>query len=404
MVHTNVVMKRSLSYLLCVLSFSTVAWAEAAKARLVITPPEGRILDDAFALSRDGESIAYTSFVGSSVNLHVRAFAEPTPWTVESLPIAPKSIEWLDESHLLLVDEQRAAVATIKKGVRAIPGEHEAIGATRLEKGAAVVLQRRGKAGREQQVRLVDPDSLAEVSDRSYAVETKSDGKGGKQATWLIGKVAVRPLTFEEGYRVLVGVREGSFDKQRDMQLPDRVVRVDLAKGRVLEELEGPEATDPIRLAMLAMERRPRPNLPRFVSWNADRTVLQLVDGTKLEPLRWDRPLAIFDGETLQSGTLDGETAWLAIKIDPLNPIAGEQKRRDPDDLEVHTVDTKRGVPERRLVLDGLGRSATVDVRGHTVAVLRRQKVMSRGGISIEVHALGKQPTAAAPAPDLKTN
>ena len=89
---------------------------------------------------------------------------------------------------------------------------------------------------------------------------------------------------------------------------------------------------------------------------------------------------------------------WMALKVEPLNPIATDKHRRDADDLEIYVIDRERAVPERRLVLDGMGRSAIVAVHGQTVAVFRRQKVMARGGIAIEIYPLGAQSTAQVPS------
>ena len=396
-------MKHSLSYLVSVLCISsTLAFAEAPKPRVVVTPPEGRVLDDAFAIAADGESIAYTTFTTdgtAKANLHVRALGSSTAWTLEGLTLRPDTVSWIDPQHLLLVAEsadkkQKGVVVTLNKGARAIPGEYDAIAAGIYDKIPAVVLHRRNrdKAGKtELRVRLIDAAALNELTDASYPIDAKG--------AITVGRVQVRPITFEAGNRIFVGVREGSFDKQRDMQTPDRVAKVDLAKGRIIEDRANTEELDPIRLANLTTDRKLHPNLPRFVTWNADRTGLQLIDDTKITLLHWERDVVLYDPETLQSGMLDGSETWIAIKIDSLNPIAIEKKRRDVDDLEIYVVDSKRGVPERRLVVDGLGRSANVSVVGSTVAVYRKQKVMERGGISIEIFPLSKPATAGIAAP-----
>lgn len=394
-------MKHSLSYLVSVLCISsTLALAEAPKPRLVITPPEGRLLDDAFAIAADGESLAYTTIAtdgSGKVALHVRALSSSTVWTLDTLTMRPDTVSWIDPQHLLLVEgdaKQKGVVVTVNKGARAIPGEYESIAAGAYDKIPAVVLHRRNrdKAGKtELRVRMIDAAALNELTDASYPIDAKG--------AITVGRVQVRPITFEAGNRIFVGVREGSFDKQRDMQTPDRVAKVDLAKGRIIEDRANTEELDPIRLANLTTDRKLHPNLPRFVTWNADRTGLQLIDDTKITPLHWERDVVLYDPETLQSGMLDGSETWIAIKIDSLNPIAIEKKRRDVDDLEIYVVDSKRGVPERRLVVDGLGRSANVSVVGATVAVYRKQKVMERGGISIEIFPLSKPATAGIAAP-----
>lgn len=393
-------MKHSLSYLVSVLCISsTLALAEAPKPRLVITPPEGRLLDDAFAVAADGEALAYTTIAtdgSGKVNLHVRSLASSTVWTLDSLTLRPDSVSWIDPQHLLLVEgdaKQKGVVVTLNKTARAIPGEYDAIAAGVYDKIPAVVLHRRNrdKAGKtELRVRMIDT-ALAELTDASYPIDAKG--------AITVGRVQVRPITFEAGNRIFVGIREGSFDKQRDMQTPDRVAKVDLAKGRIIEDRANTEELDPIRLANLTTDRKLHPNLSRFVTWNADRTGLQLIDDTKITPLHWERDVVLYDPETLQSGMLDGSETWIAIKIDSLNPIAIEKKRRDVDDLEIYVVDSKRGVPERRLVVEGLGRSANVSVVGSTVAVYRKQKVMERGGISIEIFPLNKPATAGIAAP-----
>ncbi len=387
-------MKHSLSYLLAFFALgSLTAIADPIKPTAIIVPPQGQLLDDPFALSSDGASIAYLTIAGEAATLHVRPTAVESDWTLATLPWRPDAIEWIDAQHLLLTTGRRGAVVTVKKGVRALPGEYDAIGATKQEKGAsAVVLQRRIKsAGKpELQVRLLDPDTLAELADRSYPVDAAG--------TVTIGKVGIKPIAFEEGYRVLIGLREGVFDKQRDMRLPAAIVSVDLARAKIFENPEPTaETADPMFVANLTAERKIYANKPRFVAWNGDRSGFVLVDGTKLGPLRWDRPVALYDAETLQSGTVDVNTLWMAIKVEPLNPIAMEKKRRDADELEIYTIDRARQQPERRLVLDGLGRSANVAVRGSTVAVFRRQKVVARGGIAIEIYPVGAQSTAQVP-------
>jgi hypothetical protein len=358
------------------------AWAGAARADVHVLAelksPENAFIDDPFAISDDGQRIAYLTTDGASRGtLH---FGEPgAETTVGGLPLNVTALHWLGPARVLVVTRDAAGEKTAQawgqKGAEPTRlGPFAEIGIAAVDGKPAVVAYAH-KGGHV--VAAYQPESL-----RPLARKLLREDKDGRVA---LGTAALKPLWWGDTFRLLVGVEPGEYDKNRDMQRPDRLVRVDVFGGKRTGEQE---IEDVIAFRQLVADHHGHDFEDLFVRLSDDRSRLELIDGLARHPIELPRALSIYDAATLAYQTLADGRILLSLTVDPTNPAALARKKADRDDIDVYLVDRARATATPALRLDGRGRPSAWRVAGKRLALLRKHKGFDRGGLSIEVYEL----------------
>jgi hypothetical protein len=346
--------------------------------------PEGLFIDDALALRADGGAVAYVTTDGTRAALHLHELKPPADQTVPLAPGEVAALAWLGRARVLVVfrgggQSLFAQVYGPGGAERVRLGPVERVAVHDLDGKAAVITYARSDKGRavEHLAAAYRSDTLAPLTRRAW----REDKDG------LIAHPdgSLKPLWWEAGLTSLAVLKEGSYDKARDVQRPNRFARLDVFSGQIRDEQE---IGDVMAFAHVTLDHTRHVAEVRFAHVTDDRAHLVLVDGLDEHELKLERPLAMFDPDTLRAQALDGGRLALSLTVDPMNPAALERKKADPDRIVLYVVDAHAREATPRLILDGKGRPSRWTAGGGKLALLRKSKGFERGGAWLEIYDL----------------
>ena len=207
--------------------------------------------------------------------------------------------------------------------------------------------------------------------------------EGADGRVTLPGGGTGKPMFFEDGYSVLVSLKEGRFDKAADIRRPGLEARIDLFGGKVLSERD---IEDVVAFAELALVRKKYQGVRDFVRFDEELKHFQLVDANDvITELDTPRPLAKYDAQTLAFQVAGPGALYVSLTVDPVNPEAVKAKKADTDYLDVYHLDVK----ERKLTevtrIDGQKRPTAWRLAAGRLGVLRKHKGFGRGGEDLEI-------------------
>jgi hypothetical protein len=267
-----------------------------------------------------------------------------------------------------------------------------------------------GVATREGTRVLVALASQRSGQDTIYKVTShRLDGlqRVGKTGAFTIKARELRrpPLklvSWQRGYTEIIGLQPGSYDKAKDVRLPDKGAILDALGGTVLWTAE---VGDVVAWAAASELRRKLPGRSVFAVFSPDTKIFDLVDFQgRRGPIELPVPLRYYDASTLheqEAAQASGDSLMISLAIDPLHPEALARRKKDPAYLDLYTVryDASRSQGptgqgalkpqvERLLRAPMDDRPASWVAMGRHAAVLRKHKNFSRGGNLLEVYPL----------------
>ncbi len=371
-------------WVLCVVGLARLAWAEAPAPVATFKPASTGFVDDAFALSDDGKSIAYLTTDGASAaTLHLAPLPSGAETVVEGLPPNVRALHWLGPDRVLVVsraDDVETATAQIygKKGAG-----KEKVGplidvalTTVAGKPAVVGYARNERKGVEHTLTAWNIATWKQVARKSF----KEDGEGRFPHPHGPFKI----LWWSDGFTRMAALKAGEFDKARDMRRPDRFAMLDVFAGKVASEHE---IGDVLRFAQVSLEHKKHGTEAVFVHLSEDHKKLLLTDGEDENEITLSRALSMYSPESIAYQQV-GEQVAVSAAVDPVNPTALSHKKADPDDFDLHWVDRKTRAATVALTLPGTGRPCAWRIAGGQVAVLRKSKGFDRGGVALEIYKL----------------
>ena len=363
------------------------------RPQTTISPPFG-FFDDAFALSRDAARLALVATDGANrVEAYVvdaRSGARLKQFDLSPFTLTPERLLWSSDGEKLLVlarelasGSRTAAVYSLRDGklLRRL-GPLDGVATT--EVGGApcfVTLEIRRIHGRATQV------SVTALDDRGLEVRGKHvyvvDERG-----FLRGP-DVKILYWKDAFTRLSGLQPGAYDAQKDIRKPDQVTVVDALSGKLLE---AHERGDLVAFAKRMQLREAHPNQSWFVHPSDDLTKLRVLrrddrsaDVALVEPLRR------YDAASLQQLLLQRDGALLfSLAVDPLNPDAVAQQRRDPEMVDLYLLRDTEDEPHHvgRIARDGRPLTWTTTATADRLVALRKHKGFDRGGPQLEIYRL----------------
>lgn len=232
------------------------------------------------------------------------------------------------------------------------------------------------RGGKVYSVHLYRVRDLTKV--RNTAVAVGADG--------MIRAPEMRLYYFEPGHVALMGLREGKYDKAKDIRLPDRAVRYDLLARK---ELWG---ASPDKLMKWTKALNMRPNHPgqyRFLQVSENLKALHHVDihNTLTDvtlPVKW----SLYEARSLtQRERWDGQRLLFSMTIDPVNPDAVARKKADPERVDLYEL-SKDGKPTLLGQVYTQSRRFAWRVGKDHFAYLRKLKGFERGGVEVSLHKL----------------
>lgn len=199
------------------------------------------------------------------------------------------------------------------------------------------------------------------------------------------GKLELTVNHWSDGMTRAYGIKAGAWDRKEDQRSPDTEASYDLVTGK----LESKKITDLYDQRRRFQALADAGNQLDFVRMAWDNSGLQLWRAGAPKPIAFDEPLTNYDPKSVQAVvTADG--AWVAMKVDPVNPAAVERKKADPEYLDVFRVASDGKAPRKvRVLAKGIRHrfGVVADKAGDKFWLLERNAGMDRGGRSLVVYA-----------------
>ncbi len=347
-----------------------------------ITPATGFVDDAAMATA---DQLAYVIADGTTeAELHLLTLSTKQEVVVDLAPVtlAPTEIRRVAPTRVLVIGTQddgrqvAGAFELVAKGKKPA-------GTVAWKSAAATHLTLITRDGKPRLAvhEITTNGALVRHQVQLLAIET---GKrvGAQRTLELDGdkhaKLGLRVNHWSDGWTKATGIRTGEWTKKEDQQSPDTESTYDLVTGKF-----GPRVpiTDLFeqrrRFQVLAEAAGPTD----FVRWGLDNVSLQVWSGSKSRDLELDQPATTYDKKSLQGLVAADGSAWIALKVDPVNAEAVARQKADPEYLDIFRVgpgaDTK-AVRKARILAKGLRHR--LGAAGDQFWLLERNQGFERGG------------------------
>ena len=178
------------------------------------------------------------------------------------------------------------------------------------------------------------------------------------------------------------GIKGGEWNPKEDTRSPNAEGTYDVVAGKIIERTP---------ISDLFEQRKRYQTLADvgttidFVRMAWDNQSVQLWQAGRPKSLVLDQPISQYDPKSLQGEPLSDGTAWIALKIDPVNPDAVARKRADPEYLDVFHV-ASDGKATRVARVLGTNTRFKLGAMHDRFWLLERSSGFDRGGKSLTVY------------------
>lgn len=200
------------------------------------------------------------------------------------------------------------------------------------------------------------------------------------------GKLELTVNHWSDGMTRAYGMKAGAWDRKENQRSPDTEATYDLVTGK----LETKKITDLYEQRRRFQALADAGNQLDFVRMAWDNSGLQLWKAGAPKAIAFDEPLTNYDPKSVQAVVTPDGGAWLAMKVDPVNPAAVERKKADPEYLDVFRVAPDGKAPRKaRVLAKGIRHrfGVVADKAGDKFWLLERNNGMDRGGRSLVIYA-----------------
>ncbi|HEY5920610.1 MAG TPA: hypothetical protein VIV11_03020 [Kofleriaceae bacterium] len=197
-------------------------------------------------------------------------------------------------------------------------------------------------------------------------------------------KIDFRVNHWSEGWTRAGGLKGGEWSKKENTRSPDTEATYDLITGKFI-------SNQPI--GDLFEQRKRYQTLADaggtldFMRVKADNKAIELWRQGVLGTVTLDQPLAQYDPKSLQSVFAADGTAWIVIKVDPVNAEAVARKKADPEYLDVFRM-TADGNATRKARILAKGVKHRFGVVDNFFWLLERSTGFDRGGRVLTIYQL----------------
>ena len=359
-----------------------------------ITPPAG-FIDDVVAY--DTQRLAYiVADTSTKAELHVvqlgctKCVEAKQEIVVDLAPVTlrPQSLRLVGQRAFVIgATEDGNQVAALvelasKKPVYKLgPATHITIvtrdGKPRIAVHKAVAT----KVGTRHEVELLAIETGKRIA-RGKALELEKDHQK---------KLDFRVNHWIDGWTRVVGIKGGELVKKENVRSPDSEAIYDLITGKfVSTKAIGDLFEQRKRYQVLADAGgqndflRMKPDNSAIEIWRAGSSP---ASGASAAVVTLDQPLALYDVKSLQGVVNPDGSAWIALKIDPVNAEAVARKKADPEYLDVFRAGPDgKATRKARILAKGVRhRFGVVD---NFFWLLERSSSFERGGRALSVYQL----------------
>ena len=229
------------------------------------------------------------------------------------------------------------------------------------------------KVGTRHEVELDEIDTGKRIAT-GHPFEVDASGK----------EVAIdfRVNHWADGMTRAIGIKGGEWTKQADTRSPDMEATYDLITGKVLDRAPITDLFEQRRRFQALAEAKGQIDFLRM-AW--DNSGVQAWLHGKPHAIALDQPMSNYDPKSLQGAVLPDGSAWIALKVDPVNPDAVARKKADPEYLDLFFAGPD-GKATRRVRVAALGLRHRFGVAGDKLWLLERNHGFERGGRSLTIY------------------
>ncbi|MGE0547666.1 MAG: hypothetical protein AB7O24_00965 [Kofleriaceae bacterium] len=349
----------------------------------------GGFIDD--VVTSDASRIAYViSNASTKAELHVVTLSDRAEQVIDlsAITLQPTAIA-LAGSRALIVGAGEAGQqvgAIIELTARSKVKPAGTIVSKIAPAAHITVISRGGKS--QIAVHRVTPKTGGEI----HKVELLALDTGRKLATARSFELDLnrfnKPLDlrvnhWSRGFTMAHGIKGGQWDKKEDQRSPDVEASYDLVTGKV----SGTQAIGDLYEQRTRFEVLAGTTVDDFVRVDPMKG-LQLWHDGKLRPIELDQPSTSYDLKTTLGVVNSDGSAWLAIKIDPVNAEAVARQKADPEYLDLFKVEPSSGKAVRKARVLATKTRYFLGVANDRLWLIERNAGFERGGKSLVVYSL----------------
>jgi len=186
---------------------------------------------------------------------------------------------------------------------------------------------------------------------------------------------------WSDGYTRAHGIKAGTWDRKENERGPDVEATFDLVTGKLAKQ----PITDLFDQKRRFQALADAGGALDFVRVAPDGTP-QLWRAGKGLALQLDQPFATYDPSSL-AAIVGPDGAWLALKVDPVNPDAVARQKADPEYLDIFQV-TADGKGARKARVYAPRMRFRFGVAGSRFWILERNQGLDRGGKRLTLYQL----------------
>ena len=351
-----------------------------------LTTPTG-FIDDAVA-AEDGRIAYVVAQVGTKTELHVYTHLSKREQVVDISAVTLQPIA------LTLVGPRAFVVGKSEDGNQ-VAGMVELVAKGKKPAGTIVY-----KLGPASQIMVITRDGKQRV-----ALHKASASGGGTRHDVEVVAIetgrrvaAAKPFELDradknvkldfkvnhwsDGMTRAYGIKSGEWDRKEDQRAPDIEVTYDLLTGKFVDNKKIEDLFEQRKRFQAMTESNKRLDWVRL-----DIKGLELWRAGKGRPIELDQPLANYDTKSMQAVTVPDGSAWMVLKMDPVNADAVARKKADPEYLDVFRINADgKGVRKARIYASGVRHR--FGIVGDKFWLLERNNGFERGGRSLALYSV----------------
>jgi hypothetical protein len=230
--------------------------------------------------------------------------------------------------------------------------------------------------GTRHEVELLAFDTGARLG-AARALEL-DDAGASKQLDFRVGY-------WSDGWTRAHGIKGGEWDRKENQRSPDSEATYDLAAGKLVDRAQITDLFDQRRRFQALADSGGRIDLVRI-----DGNAVQVWKAGKPRTVELDQPFSSYDPKSLQGVVSSDGSAWIVLKVDPVNPDAVARKKADPEYLDVfRAAPDGKAVRRARVLADKIRhRFGPLGPTGDKFWLIERNQGFERGGKTLMVYQL----------------
>jgi hypothetical protein len=185
-----------------------------------------------------------------------------------------------------------------------------------------------------------------------------------------------------DGMSRAFGIKGGQWDPKENQRTPDVEATYDVVAGKIVDHTP---ITDLFEQRKRYQALADAGNQLDFARMAWDNQSVQIWRNGKSKQLELDQSLAQYDPKSLQGELEPDGTAWIALKVDPVNPDAVARKKADPEYLDVFHVSADNKATRVARVL-GTNTRFKLGTMHDRFWLLERSSGFDRGGKTLTIY------------------